>query len=126
MKYFAVVLTVFVFAGSAQAQYPRPLTLYVTRITRTLKAAPNCDNCVTGITLEAHTATVNFVLVCDANTFPNLPESRRICAQMELGTYEATRISVDSISFWTDPPDKQHPRPAYTIAVDEARAPSNH
>jgi hypothetical protein len=54
----------------AGAQYPKTITLTVTKITRVQKETPACDNCATITTVEAHTATANVVLVCESNLYP--------------------------------------------------------
>ena len=103
----------------AAAQYPKTLTQTVTRITRTKKTSPACDNCSTEIKVEAHTTEVNFVLTCTEEVFPDHPENNFVCAQFETGIYQATRVGPKLISFWGDPAPKR--AAFYNVSMEETR-----
>jgi hypothetical protein len=119
MKYLlAAILALGVALSSTAQQYPRTVTLTVTRVTRTEKATPDCDNCISETTAEAHSATTNFVLTCKATDYLQKPENSTVCAQLETGSYEAIRVAPDWFSFWgKTPPPKAT---LYKVIVEEA------
>src|SRR5271169_2847271 len=83
----------------AHAQYPKTLTLTVTKITRTPKDTGGCTGCTTVTTVEAHTATGNFVLVCEATIFSGHMENNLVCTQFETGIYQAKMLSPEVVDF---------------------------
>ncbi len=106
------------------AQYPKPITLTVTKITRERKPTPVCDNCGYVTTIEAHSATASFILVCESRIFPEHPQNNSVCAQFETGVHEARMLEADLITFW--PQNSVSERGAhheyYAVIVEEARA----
>jgi hypothetical protein len=111
---------------SAFAQYPKTMTLTVTKITRAEKETPACANCGEITTVEAHTATANFVMVCESNLFPEHSENDTVCSQFETGVYQARMLSPEVITFW---PDNERGatggrRVLYSVKVEEARGKS--
>ena len=111
---------------SAFAQYPKTMTLTVTKITRVEKDTPACNNCATITTIEAHTATANFVLVCESNLFPEHLENNTVCSQFETGVYQSRMLSPEVISFWLDNErgETGAGRVLYSVKVEEARGKS--
>lgn len=111
---------------STFAQYPKNITLTVTKITRTEKDSPACNNCATITTIEAHTATANFVLVCESNIYADHSENNTACSQFETGTYQAKMLSPALISFWPDNSSGAESaiRVLYAVKVEEARGKS--
>jgi hypothetical protein len=124
----AVVLTLLLVALApvASAQYPKTITLTVTKITRVEKETPACGNCATTTTVEAHTATANFILVCESNLFPEHMENNSVCSQFETGTYQARMLGPEVVTFWLDdsPGTKAARRVLYSVRVEEARGKS--
>ena len=124
MKYLLAATLAFTLTPIAAAQYPKTITLTVTRITRIQKDLPgaDCDNCVTVTSVEAHTATANFVITCEATLFTN--GNSTLCASFEIGSYEVARLSPEVISFWPQeaPQDKPNAHPTlFTVRVEEMR-----
>ena len=110
----------------AFAQYPKTITLTVTKISRIPKDTPNCDGCATVTTVEAHTAAANFVMTCESTLFVDHPENNLVCSQFETGVYQARMLSPEVISFWPDnsPGTEGARRVLYSVRVEEARAKS--
>jgi hypothetical protein len=125
MKLFLAVFLCFA-PISAFAQYPKTIALTVTKITRVEKDTPACGNCATITTLEAHTATANFVLVCQSNFYPEHAENDTVCSQLETGAYQARMLSPEVITFWPDNSsgEKGARRVLYSVRVEEARGKS--
>jgi hypothetical protein len=121
MRYLLAVFLALTTTTYASAQYPKTITLTVTRITRVDKATPACNNCATEITVEAHTATVNFVLSCTENMYPQSPENRTMCAHFETGQYQVVMPSPEIVNFWKEPPPKGTTAPVFTVRMEEAR-----
>jgi hypothetical protein len=121
MKYLLAATLALTLTPIAAAQYPKTITLTVTRITRTqTDNPPSCDNCLlTVTTVEAHTDTANFVLTCEAFLFAYHPENTKVCVQFEPGTYEAIILTPEVIDFSTD--KRQENRVIYRVAMEEAR-----
>lgn len=124
MKYLLAVLLALTIVPAAVAQYPKTITLTVTKISRTERATPACDNCATLTTIEAHTATANFVMTCEATVFPDHSENNTVCAQLETGVYQATMLRPEVVTFW--PINKATREPGanpilYSVRVEEAR-----
>ena len=121
----AILLTLLavVFVPIANAQYPKPISLTVTKITRVEKESPACANCTLITTVEAHTATAGFVLVCESNSYPEHPENNSVCSQFETGTYQARMLSPEVITFWPDNSSGEQGarRILYSVRVEEAR-----
>src|SRR5580700_9554220 len=95
----AVLVTL---APTALAQYPKTITLTVTKISRIPKDTETCIGCTTVTTVEAHTSTANFVLTCEATLVIEHPENNTVCAQFETGAYQARMLSPEVINFWPD------------------------
>jgi hypothetical protein len=110
----------------SSAQSSKTITLTVTKVTRKRTATPACDNCGYVTTVEAHTGTANFVLVCESHVFPDRMKNNTVCAQFETGVYEVRRLEPDWIIFWTeksvDEPGAHHLD--YAVIVEEARGKS--
>ncbi len=107
----------------SSAQNLKTMNLTVTKITRKQIATPACNNCGLTTTVEAHTATANFVLVCESHTFPDHMKNNTVCSQLETGVYEVRRPDPDWIIFW---PEKSVSEPGanhveYSVIVEEAR-----
>jgi hypothetical protein len=119
MRYLLAVLLALTAAPFTLAQYPKTITLTVTRITRVQKPTSNCDNCATEITVEAHTATANFVLSCtegiSLSTTDNKPA---ICAHFEVGQYQAVMPTPDVVNLW---PETAKGNFAFWVRMQEAR-----
>ncbi|SRR5258708_4746086 len=109
---------------SASAQYPKTITLTVTKIMRAEKETPACSNCGKITTIEAYSPTAKFVLVCESNDFPEHTENDTVCAQFETGVYQARMLSPEVISFWPDnsPGTQGARRVLYSVRVEEGRA----
>jgi len=108
---------------SAFAQYPKTISLTVTKITRAEKETSACGNCGKITTIEAYSATAKFVLVCESNDFPEHSENNTVCTQFETGVYQARMFSPDVISFWPDNSlgTQGARRILYSVKVEEAR-----
>lgn len=105
------------------AQYPKQITLTVTKITRTSEFFSDCLNCIHITTVEAHTATAQFLLICKAYTYPSKPKRNSVCAKFETGTYVAKMWEPDEVSFW---PDNSYGGPGeyhndYAVLLEQAR-----
>ena len=123
VKLLLAVLIALTVVPAAAAQYPKTITLTVTKISRTEKPTQLCDNCARLTTVEAHTATANFVLTCEATMYPDHSENNTVCTQFETGVYLATMLSPEVISFW---PKTVTRTPGanpilYSVRVEEAR-----
>ena len=90
------------------------------------KETPACDNCRTITTVEAHTATANFVPVCESNLYPEHMENNSVCTQFETGTYQAKMLGPEVITFWPDASSGTQgaKRILYSVRVEEARGKS--
>jgi hypothetical protein len=123
MKLLAAAVLLTCLASAAQAQYPKTISLTITKITRTQKNTAACDNCATITTLEVHTETANLILTCEADLYPEHSENNSYCAQFEPGTYKARRLSPEVVSFF--PPDAEGTSGQnlvlYTVVVEEMR-----
>ena len=107
--------------SSSQSQ--KTISLTVTKITRKQTDTPACENCGSITTVEAHTPTANFILVCEAHRFPDRPKNNTFCPQFNTGVHEVRMIEPDLISFW---PEKQIDPPLgyqlyFSVVVEEAR-----
>src|SRR5271165_3513171 len=100
MKSFIAFVLFLTVLPAALAQYPKMISLTVTKITRTDIAFESCDNCGMLTTIEAHSATANFILTCQSFMPIGHAENNSVCAQMETGVYPARRINPELISFW--------------------------
>jgi hypothetical protein len=119
MRYLLSVLLALSAAPFALAQYPKTITLTVTRITRAQKPTPNCDNCATEITVEAHTATANFVLSCTEGISLSTTDTKpAICAHFEVGQYQAVMPTPDVVNLW---PETVKDNFAFWVRMQEAR-----
>jgi hypothetical protein len=105
------------------AQYPKPITLTVTKITRERKPTPACDNCGYVTTIEAHSTTASFILVCESRIFPKHPQNNSVCAQLETGAYEVRMLEADLITFWPEKSTSERGayHEDYSVIVEEAR-----
>jgi hypothetical protein len=124
MKYLLAAVFALTFISVAAAQYPKTITLTVTRITRTSKATPTCDNCTTVTNVEAHTDTANFVLTCEATLTPGQPNATSYCVQFETGIHQAMLVSPSFLEFLLDDPvtkSGKATRVYYMVSVEEAR-----
>jgi hypothetical protein len=126
MKILLAVLLLAFCVPVAHAQYPKTLTLTVTKITRTPKDTADCTECTTITTVEAHTATANFVLVCEARTFAGQMENNLVCTQFETGIYQAKMLSPEVVDFSPQEGAKTSGgnRVLYSVRVEETRGKS--
>jgi hypothetical protein len=124
MKVLSAVLLLSACVPSVYAQYPKTITLTVTKITRTPKDTPDCIGCSTVTRVEAHTRTANFELSCESTLYPGHEENNSVCSQFETGEYVARMLSPEVISFWTvDQTASLGTRlRLYEVRVEEARA----
>lgn len=108
---------------TVSAEYPKTITLTVTKITREQKPSAACDNCRSVTTVEAHNSTASFIMVCESLFFPKHPENSSVCAQFETGVHEVRKLDADLVSFW--PEKSASERGAiheyYSILIEEAR-----
>jgi hypothetical protein len=120
MRYLLAVLLALTAAPFALTQqYPKTITLTVTRITRVQKPTPSCDNCATEITVEAHTATANFVLSCvEGISLSNTDAKLAVCAHFEVGEYQAVMPTPEVVNLW---PDSVKGNFAFWVRMQEAR-----
>jgi len=104
------------------AQYPKTLTLTVTRVTRMAKTDPETNTFITELKVEAHTATANLVLECESRESAP-PGAQLNCADIEIGSYEARRLSPSVVSLWPKDAvgDDKHHLLLYAITLEEVR-----
>ena len=125
MKLLLAALLLTVCLPVAQAQYPKTISLTVTKITRTPKDTADCTGC-TVTTVEAHTAAANFVLVREATDFIGHTENNLVCTQFETGTYPARMLSPEVVDF--SPQEAARTaggnRVLYSVRVEETRGKS--
>jgi hypothetical protein len=120
----SMLATIFCFMQVVvSSEYPKPITLTVTKITRARKPTAACDNCGYVTTVEAYSATASFILVCESHMFPDKPKNNTVCTQFETGAHEARLLEADLISFW---PEKSVSGPwsnheDYSVVVEEVR-----
>jgi|GEM_PF-6287659 len=123
MIYALAALLALTFVPVAASQYPKTITLTVTKISRSPKDTANCEGCTTVTTIEAHTAAAKFILTFEATIYPEHTENNMVCSQFETGAYQARMLSPKVISFWPDnSPGIQGSRCVlYSARVEEAR-----
>jgi len=123
----SLLATVCCFASVfVSAEYPKPITLIVTKITRERRPTGECGTCGYLTTVEAHSPTARFTLVCESYWVPRRPENNSVCAQFETGVHEAQRLEADLISFWPEnfTSGPGIPREFYSV-VEETRLDQN-
>ena len=105
------------------SEYPKQITLTVTKVTRERKPSSGCDTCGFVVTVEAHNATASFILVCKSYWVPSRPKNNSACAQFGTGMHEAKMLAADLISFWPERSASEpwENREDYSVVVEEAR-----
>lgn len=121
MRHLLAAVLALTFVSVTTAQYPKTLTLTVTRITRTQKDTPTCAGCTTVTKVEAHTATTNYELTCEATTVVETPSLSTYCVQFETGVYAVPMTAPNSVFFKPSSPAGNQIQAAYIITVEEMR-----
>ena len=123
MKFILAVVLALIVVPLAAAQYPKTITLTVTRIERNQKPFASCDNCTTVMTVEAHSNTTNYVLICESSLIVDHPENDSTCARFETGVYQARRLSPEALTFWPDDISAENGkrRVLFSVVVEEMR-----